>query len=426
MKQFFLRKIEIIQREQVQSGHSFITIFMEKGVRVVLDFILVLVDLLVLLFFLPLMLVVLIANRGKEKRRHVFFIGLEHVINKTVERGIGYQEKGYQSTFFSFEWSGMKHASPFHAEIKKYSFSMTIDTFVFLYYLITYKPAYVEVYFEGNCYRQLWAVLFAKLYGSVVVSIERGVWHGFKEHNVPFLLAQRYIAIFKLSDKIFYRELGLFEIYDRYNLNRDKFYFDYNKVKIKEEPHEHPASDHLEVLYLNGFKSFRRLDLLIKAIPIVRLAVPQARFKIVGARSEADLVFARRELEKIEATDIAEVFYWNPNPDIYYNKASVFVLPAELVFCNFSLIEAMERGVAPVVTRVEDADKIIEDGVDGVLCDMSEHAIASAIVFLLQNEEKRKEIGKQARLKIMKDFNSAKRLDPILEIVESKWFRNGN
>ena len=426
MKSFILSKIEIINREKKQSGNSLFFIVFRKIVRVGIHALITIFDLCVLFYFVPFIIISLFVTRNGTKKKSIFFIGLEHVINKTIERAITYKDKGYTSSFYSFEWSGMKHALPFNAKINKYSFLITIDTLRFCYHLIKERPCYVEVYFEGNCYRQFFAVLMSKLYGCVVVSIERGVWHGFKEHNVPFLLGLRYIVIFKLSDKIFYRELGLFEIYDRYKLDRNQFYFDYNKVTIREEPIYYRDRESQEVLYLNGFKSFRRLDLLIKSIPIVRKAIPNVKFKIVGARSEADMIFANRELKKINVADIAEVFSWNPNPDSYYKTASVFVLPAELVFCNFSLIEAMERGVPPVVTKVEDADKIIEDGVDGVLCAMTENAIADAIIALLLDETKRERIARGARNKVIRDFNSAQRLDPIIEIIERKIFSNGH
>jgi glycosyltransferase involved in cell wall biosynthesis len=424
MKNFISRKWEIIKEENNKTGKSVYFIFLRKIFATTFQTPFQVLDLIITILALPVLMIMVILFRFKQKTKNIFFIGLEHLINKTAERGLGYKEKGYTSVFFSYEWSGMKHSLPFKARIYKYTFSHTIDTIVYAYTLIKYSPCYIETYFEGNSYRQLLAVLLSKIYGCVVVSIERGVWHGFKEHRVSFFLGWRYILIFKLSDKIFYRELGLFEIYDKYKLPREKFHFDYNKVKVYEEPNYERGNKNPEVLYLNGFKSFRRLDLLLKAIPLVKAKIPEVKFKIIGARSEEDISYVKKELSKLQIEETAHVDYWDPKPFKYYETASVFVLPAELVFCNFSLIEAMERGLPVVVTKVEDADRIVDDKVNGILCAMDEQSIAESIIQLLSNETERIEFGKNARIKIIKDFNSDKRLDPIVEIINKKIFHN--
>jgi glycosyltransferase involved in cell wall biosynthesis len=53
------------------------------------------------------------------------------------------------------------------------------------------------------------------------------------------------------------------------------------------------------------------------------------------------------------------------DPYNFYLNSKFFVLPANIVFCNNSLIEAMSCGVVPIVSDVEGAHLIVEDRVDG-------------------------------------------------------------
>ena len=53
------------------------------------------------------------------------------------------------------------------------------------------------------------------------------------------------------------------------------------------------------------------------------------------------------------------------DPSAFYRSARYFVLPAEVVFANNALLEAMAHGVVPLVSDVEGARDIVTDGVDG-------------------------------------------------------------
>ncbi|MCU0428443.1 MAG: glycosyltransferase family 4 protein [Cytophagaceae bacterium] len=414
------QKWEILKKESHRTGKPVFVLLATKIFLVVFSTPFKLLDLLLTVLLFPVLILAVFPFRFATKKRNIFFIGLEHVINKTAERGIGYLEKGLDSYFFSYEWTGMKHTLPFTARIHRYSRSVAFDSAVYAIQLLIRRPCYVEVYFEGSPYRILAAVLLSRFFGCAVVSIERGVWYGFNEHGYFFTEAFTYATILKNSDKIFYRELGLFEVYDKYKIPRSKYYFDYNKVRVKEEPVIADKPTPRNILYLNSFKNLRRLDLFLKAIPIIHNRFPDVRFTIVGARNEEDLQFVERETTQLEIASLTEVYSWTTDPQPYYEKSWIFVLPAELVFCNFSLIEAMERGVPCVVTKVKDADRIIDHGINGLLCDMDEAGIAHACIQLLSDEEERVRVGTMAREKIKTTFNSATRLDPIVEVINEK------
>jgi len=83
---------------------------------------------------------------------------------------------------------------------------------------------------------------------------------------------------------------------------------------------------------------------------------------------------------------------------VIFEKASVVVLPYR---------EASQSGVIPiayafgkpvVATRVGSIPEVVKDGKTGILVPPEDpDALAEAIIFLLKNEVKRKEMGKEAK-----------------------------
>ncbi len=93
------------------------------------------------------------------------------------------------------------------------------------------------------------------------------------------------------------------------------------------------------------------------------------------------------------------VFEYTETPVEYYQRASVFLFPSDIVFLNFSLLEAMEAGVPSIISNVEGSDRIVNDGVNGFIVPQTAEAIANKIIFLLSDEIARRKMGEQAHRK---------------------------
>jgi glycosyltransferase involved in cell wall biosynthesis len=62
------------------------------------------------------------------------------------------------------------------------------------------------------------------------------------------------------------------------------------------------------------------------------------------------------------------------DPAPYYRRARFFCLPASIVFGNNALLEAMSFGVVPVVTEAPGVERVVEDGVNGIVTPFDEAA----------------------------------------------------
>lgn len=345
----------------------------------------------------------------------VIFAGLEHVIEKTVNRSDFFKEKGFAVRYYSFETTGNRSPRVNTKEVIIASRIIAIDVIKFCFICITSRPIYIELYFEQSGINQFFYALFGRLAGVLVVSIYRGGEFYFYSLGRRVLYTHMCVIVAKISNIVCYRELYMKKYLDQFNL-RNRSVFDYNKVRVGDEP-EYWKNDN-NVLFLNGVKDFRRVDLLLAAIPHILKSHPSASFTIVGCLSNRAYDHVIEFAKNIGVDGVVHVEYWIDNPHDYYQNAKIFILPADIVFCNYSLLESMERGIPAVVANVEDADKIIKHGYNGYLTEQTPEAIAFFICELLSDEEKRIQMGKNARETIITQFNDKDRMAKIWEVLE--------
>jgi glycosyltransferase involved in cell wall biosynthesis len=83
--------------------------------------------------------------------------------------------------------------------------------------------------------------------------------------------------------------------------------------------------------------------------------------------------------------------------------------------CGFKAIQYMSLGIPPIVSGVGVNPEIVEDGVDGFVC-YNENDWEKKLTCLLNNTEKRKIMGKNAREKIQNKYSVAATKDCFLKL----------
>jgi glycosyltransferase involved in cell wall biosynthesis len=367
------------------------------------------------LFLLEFSLFIVVLIFRKTKKSNALFCGLEHVIDKSAVRGMYLQEKGIIPYFYSLEMTGKRTRLPI--KVFKTPKSLILDFIFFQFLVIKIRPIYMEVYFTGRMgsgLRQYYYSLVAKLSKVKVFTVLRGELFYYDEFSP---LKKWFIkGTLDNSDKILYRETYMQPILKRLGFPAQKVIFDPNKVKVY--PSVNFERNENIILFLNGFKKWRRIEIIIDAAPKVLKEHPDAKFYFIGARNENEKNRVETMLREKNIAEHCKVDFWTETPNIYYEKAKIFVLPADLVYLNFSLLEAMERGVPPIIAKVEDAEKIIQDGVEGYICEQTPEAFAEKINFLLQSEERRLNLAVAARRKIIEEFDDSKRMEIVLKELE--------
>lgn len=178
-------------------------------------------------------------------------------------------------------------------------------------------------------------------------------------------------------------------------------------------------------LFLNSFKHWRHPELLIEATPEILARVPDAQIVMVGETDVRSEVQGKVHwlIEDLGLAGHVATFPFTDKARQYFDDASVFVLPADIVFCNFALLEAMDRYVVPVVADVSGAERIVVDGVNGFLASQTPDGIAKAVVRVLLDEDLRRRLAKAAHDKIAESYDVASMAPEVLRLYAERVWR---
>ena len=184
-------------------------------------------------------------------------------------------------------------------------------------------------------------------------------------------------------------------------INLEDFDIPYSKKECREKLRL--PTDKKIILFLGVLHPKKGPDILLKAMPRVISIIPDSELVIAGDG------IMRKELEelseKLRINDYVNFAGFVPEnlKPLYYNSADVFCLPSRMSTEVFPmvLLEASASGLPMVVSDLNTFKCIIEDGYNGLFTKRgNKNSLADAIIYLLENEEARKEMGRNAREKV--------------------------
>jgi len=184
-------------------------------------------------------------------------------------------------------------------------------------------------------------------------------------------------------------------------INLEDFDIPYSKKECREKLRL--PTDKKIILFLGVLHPKKGPDVLLKAMPRVLSKVPNTELVIAGdgiMRGELEELS-----EKLGIKDYVNFTGFIPEnlKPLYYNSADVFCLPSRMSTEVFPmvLLEASASGLPMVVSDLNTFKCIIEDGYNGLFTKRgNKNSLADAIIYLLENEEARKEMGRNAREKV--------------------------
>ena len=145
---------------------------------------------------------------------------------------------------------------------------------------------------------------------------------------------------------------------------------------------------------------------LIKAIPLVVQEVPKAKFVIAGDGPQKAAL--KGLAESLGVSDSTRFIGLIPNDKLpqYMASADIYVSTSlSDAGLAASTAEAMACGLPVVITDFGDNGLWVEDGMNGFLVPLRNYEnLASRIIYLLQNEDKRREFG-QANRQVIQERN---------------------
>jgi len=104
-----------------------------------------------------------------------------------------------------------------------------------------------------------------------------------------------------------------------------------------------------------------------------------------------------------------------------YQNAHLFVLPSRLETWGDVLLEAMVYGIPCIGVNTDAMPEIIEDGVNGIIAEGNNpEVVFKSMLNILQNPEKMKRFGQEARRVALSQFNWEKTVNKIYGVINEK------
>ncbi len=260
-----------------------------------------------------------------------------------------------------------------------------------------------------------------------LILIARGDEYWYMNGLMPVHRRMAFRLTYLLGDVVIYKELYMQDLLLRFG--KTKTFLLENAVDISPTVHLH-SPDQCHFLFLNTLKFFRHPEIPLKAF--LRIceelhlnSQSPVRLSIVGLPKKLsdDSVGAKNGVELasiIKDRDVpVELHPWTDDPAKWLNSADVFLLPADVVFLNYSLLEAMSRGIPPIVQETEGSELIVTHGVDGFILPPDESIWYQHMLRLVTDATLRQQLGEAARKKVEQRFSLPAYLKRYNEIYQS-------
>lgn len=289
--------------------------------------------------------------------------------------------------------------------------------------IVNNKPKIIEVYHHlPNPTWLILQTLIAYLFKIPIVTIFTGgeilYW---KNHNLIKKLSVRIVS--KLSKLIIYKELYMPENISKYKIStKKKMIFIHNCIPAHHEQIEYKNSKN--ILFLNSFKKWRNIDLLIKGVFIALKIHPEIKVNIVGMRNEKEGAYYLKLIHDYKLEDVITLHKFTNETEQFYSKAMLFVLLADVVFLNNALLEAMSRSITPIISNVQGAEFIIDHGINGFIIERDSEILSNIIIELFNDLDRCRQIGLNACKKIETAFSEEIRSELIYKSYSNYLLNN--
>ncbi len=161
-----------------------------------------------------------------------------------------------------------------------------------------------------------------------------------------------------------------------------------------------PSSERFDVIYVGRLISHKNVDILLKAISVVKKEISNVTCGIIGDGPEMNkLKVLSRELE---LNDNVKFFGFIENDEDVYARmkaSKVFVLPSTREGFPNTIVEANSCGLPAIIVRHKNnaGVGVVKDGYNGFILNLSPEEIAKRIIIcLLQDENTRDKLSRNA------------------------------
>lgn len=230
--------------------------------------------------------------------------------------------------------------------------------------------------------------------------------------------------------KHFIDEVAIVSRYSRermkeaFHLDGAKFSLFPNTVSVLAAPavtHLTKSNTIIVVSRLGTNEAEKNIDQVIRAMPALCAAIPEARLRIIGdgaLRPSLETLVSELQMQDVVLFD---GFVDDEVLARAYEDAALFVLPSSKEGFGIVYLEAWLRGLPVIASKHGAGAEIVSDGVDGMTVEPADvDAITQAIIRLLRNESLRKQMAAAGLDKVRRHYSDEVLHATLLRLVQPK------
>ncbi|NHI93111.1 MAG: glycosyltransferase family 4 protein [Candidatus Lokiarchaeota archaeon] len=191
-----------------------------------------------------------------------------------------------------------------------------------------------------------------------------------------------------------------------------------NKIKILESNFPNLKNKFI-LLTVARLEKIKNIEFLIELVKSLEKSIPNMKLLIIGKGN------LKKYLEKkVQKLGISSKIHFlgeinHIELPIYYNIADVFILLSRMEGQGLAILEAMACGCMVIASKIGGIKNSIENGLNGFLVNFeNRREIEKLIKKIQQNQVNINEIKKNARNKILDNFNWDKNFSKILAVYK--------
>lgn len=342
------------------------------------------------------------------RNKVVIFIDVVASKNKLQLSAI--KEFGYEPNYFVTD---IKPGSECYFEdaaqqqkLEKTFFKRLVQVFFFI--KKNRKAIHHVELFPGGRFSFIYVIL-SKLFFLKTLCGERGdlLYYHQKGYSLPTRVSMWFC--YKFSDMVWYRELYMKAKLEK--IRTKGLFFLHNAIEQGADDRQPAVKKDIDFLWLNRIIPERKYKWVINILK-------KAEFKhtynyMVGLLPESTFVKDQKYVEQNTPSNLT-VKPYTDMPFSFYKRARFFILPADVVFANHALLEAMSYGVVPLISRQPGSDLIVDHKINGFIFEHTEESMQDSMhkaIALSSGEYE--SYSKNAYQKIKNDFSGTKYIQKL-------------
>lgn len=351
--------------------------------------------------------------KKKESKTVIFDVGQDQLTHKAYYLNKQFEKKGLTTLYFATDRYGIGVENEIRESLNviRLQYKSFMDWRNYIRKIKDIKPIHVEFYLGLRTWDLVFYIFYARICKiPILVKCRGGEIRNWKTHSFHRKLANKYAL--KSASLISLRELYMPKYFVDYNIAKlDNVVFVHNAVPIPNKKMISKINN--KILYLNSLTKLRNPLRLIEIAEELKRRNVEFTMDVVGftggnLRSydtdKLELEFKRILREK-DLDDVISCYSFTNDTTVFFERASIFVLPTKIVYCNNSLLEAMSYECVPIVNGGDGADLIIDNKISGFITSESILEMTDKIDFLIKNPDVTTQMGRKAKERIKKEYD---------------------